>query len=439
MSSTAAASSAVGAGAEHLVLLLLYQLIAIFIVTRIVVWISNRWFGQTDAAGEILAGLMLGPSLLGAFYPETMHALFAAETAPAFTCIAQVGLVLLMFQIGLEFRFKETLARSKHTVLAISAAGVAIPFALGFTVAPWFLAQVAEPRPDALSFRLFFAVAMSITAIPILGRIFMELGVSHTRIAALTIGAAAIDDVAGWLILGIISAMVALQFDLAQFALRLVLLAAYLATILIVLRPILQRWLRRRMLQHGQLDGRTLSLLLILLFASAAITSNLGVFAIIGGFVLGIALHDNRSFVDAWQARVGGLVNTLFLPIFFAYTGLRTDIGALAGDGVWLQCLAVIGVAFFGKFGGTYLAARWMGETRRDAVTVGVCMNTRALMELIALNIGYDLHVLPRSIFTMLVIMAIASTFIATPLIRRLLATEERERMAAAQPYRRAA
>ncbi|GIL41677.1 cation:proton antiporter [Roseiterribacter gracilis] len=438
MSSTEAASSAVGAGAEHLVLLLLYQLIAIFVVTRIVVWISNRWLGQTDAAGEILAGLVLGPSLFGAFFPGTMHALFAPQTAPAFTCIAQVGLILLMFQIGLEFRFKDTLATSKRTVVAISVAGITVPFALGYVTAPWFLAQLPGPLPDELSFRLFFAVAMSITAIPILGRIFIELGVSHTRIAALTIGAAAIDDVAGWLILGVVSAMILLQFDAGELTLRVVLLAAYLALVFRAVRPPLQRWLRRRLLQQGKLDNRTLSLLLLLLFVSASATSNLGVFAIIGGFAMGVALHDDRTFVEEWQRRVGGLVNALFLPIFFAYTGLRTDVGSLAGDGMWVLCLATIAIAFAGKFGGTYLAARLMGETQRDAVTIGVCMNTRALMELIALNIGYDLGVLPRPVFTMLVLMAIASTFIATPLIRRLLRVEPRED-AAAQPFRRAA
>lgn len=431
-------TSAVGSAAEHLVLTLLYQLVAIYAVTRVVVYASNRWLGQTDAAGEILAGLLLGPSLLGAFFPETMHALFAQSTGPALTCIAQIGLILLMFQIGLEFHFKETLSTSKRTIVAVSAAGIAVPFALGLFTAPWFFDQIEGARPDELSFRLFFAVAMSITAIPILGRIFMELNVSHTRVAALTIGAAAIDDVTGWLILGLIAALITLKFDAAAFGLRIVLLAAYLAIVLVIVRPVLQRWLRRRMLQQGKLGNRTISLILLLLFVSAAITSNLGVFAIIGGFVLGTALHDDRTFVEQWQTRVGGLVNTLLLPIFFAVTGLRTDIGSLTTSEMWIQCLAIIVIAFVGKFGGTYLAARVMGESRRNAVTIGVCMNTRALMELIALNIGYDLGVLPRPIFTMLVIMAIASTFIATPLIRRLLRSERLERQTA-QPVRYAA
>jgi Kef-type K+ transport system membrane component KefB len=425
-SQVAGAASAVGSQAEHLVLMLLYQLIAIFVVTRIVVWFSNRFLAQTDAAGEILAGLVLGPSVLGAFFPDAMHKLFVPETGTAFTCIAQIGLVLLMFQIGMEFEFKDRLVRGKHAILAISAAGIAVPFALGFAVAPWFFAQMAEPRPDELSFRLFFAVSMSITAIPILGRIFIELGLSHTRTAALTIGAAAIDDICGWLILGVVAAMIALNFDPARFAWHIGALALYLAFVLLVLRPLLQPLLRRRIARAGRLDRLTISWLLILLFVSAAITSNLGVFAIIGGFIIGAALHDDRVFVEEWKQRVGNLVYTLFLPVFFAYTGLRTDIGALVGGGAWLQLALAIIVAFAGKFGGAYFAARVVGETPRTALTIGVCMNTRALMELIALNIGYDLHVLPRPMFTILVILAIVSTFMATPLIRWLMADERR-------------
>jgi Kef-type K+ transport system membrane component KefB len=438
-SHAAAAGSAVGAGAEHLVLLLLYQLVTIYIVTRIVVWLSNRFFAQTDAAGEILAGLVLGPSILGAIFPETMHQLFVPDTGPTFTCIAQIGLILLMFQIGMEFHFKERLVSGKRAIFAISAAGIAVPFALGYAVAPWFFAQMAAPRPDELSFRLFFAIAMSITAIPILGRIFMELGLSHTRIAAFTIGAAAIDDICGWLGLGIISAMIASNFDPARFGLTIAALLVYLAIVLLVLRPLLQPVLRKRLMRRGHLDNLTISWLLILLFTSAAITSNLGVFAIIGGFIIGAALHDDRYFVQHWKRRVGGLVYTLFLPVFFAYTGLRTDIGSLANGSAWLQCLLVILVAFAGKFGGAYLAARAVGESSRTAATIGVCMNTRALMELIALNIGYDLHVLPRPMFTMLVIMAIVSTFMATPLIRWLMAGERVERDRPVEPSRQAA
>src|SRR5690349_20824855 len=205
----AGAESAVGARAEEVVLKLLYQIIAILVATRLVVWVARR-LGQTDVSGEILAGLLLGPTCLGAIAPGAMHALFDPSVAQIFVGIAQVGLVLLMFQIGLEFEFGATLGASKRAIAIVSLAGMLVPFALGTVTAPWFWEQLPGdgPRPDALGFRLFFAIAMSITAIPILGRIFMELRLSHTRTAALTIGAAAIDDVAGWLLLGMVTLLV---------------------------------------------------------------------------------------------------------------------------------------------------------------------------------------------------------------------------------------
>src|SRR6267378_1080302 len=192
--------SAVGAGAEEITLRLLYQLITILVATRVVTWLVRR-LGQTDVSGEILAGLLLGPSLLGALFPEFMHGLFHPSTSTIFTGLAQVGLIFLMFQIGLEFEFNRHLGGDHRSVVVISLMGIAIPFVMGYFSAPWFHARLSEAVP-LFGFQLFFAVAMSITAIPILGRIFMELGLSHTRTAALTIGAAAIDDVAGWLLLG---------------------------------------------------------------------------------------------------------------------------------------------------------------------------------------------------------------------------------------------
>ncbi len=420
-----AAQTAVGAHAEHLVLHLLYQLIAILLVTRIVVFLARR-VGQTDVSGEILAGLLLGPSCLGALAPDLMHRLFDPSTSTIFVGIAQIGLVLLMFQIGLEFEFGAMLGTSKRAVVVISLAGLVVPFALGSATAPFFYRHLAEPRPPYLGFLLFFAVAMSITAIPILGRIFMELRLSHTRTAALTIGAAAIDDVAGWLLLGVISLIVKEEFSAGWLGLRLGALALYLVVVFAVARPLIKRAVARHLERHGRLETRAVAWLIIVLFASAAITSNIGVFAIIGGFVIGAALHDDRRFVEEWRTRMSPTVNTVFLPVFFAYTGLRTDIGTLSGAGeVWL-CVLVCGIAFVSKFGGAYLGARLVGEGNRSALTIGTCMNTRALMELVAINIGYDLGVLPRSMFTKLVIMAIVSTFMATPLIRWLMRGQER-------------
>lgn len=423
-----AGNSAVGSGAEEVVARLLLQFIVVLVVSRLVAAFSRRFLGQTDVAGEILAGLLLGPSLLGAVAPHAMASLFHASTSTIFVGLSQVGLILLMFQIGLEFEIGAVVTTARRSIIAISATGVLFPFTLGYAAAPWFWGRLAEPRPHELGFRLFFAIAMSITAIPILGRIFLELGLSHTRTAALTIGAAAIDDVVGWLLLGVVSTIVTAQFALGPFALRVLLLGLYLVIVFLIARRYLQRAIAARMDRAGgQLDGSTIGLLLVALFISALVTSHLGVFAIIGGFTLGVALHQDRRFVAEWRARVGLLVNALFLPLFFAYTGLRTDIGSLDGGGAYLECALVCVIAFLGKFVGAYLSARLTGEDHRAATAIGVCMNTRALMELIAINVGYDLGVLPRRTFTMLVIMALISTYMATPLIRWLMAGERRQ------------
>lgn len=412
--------------AEKIVLSLLYQLIAILAVTRIVVWASKRFLAQTDVSGEILAGLVLGPSVLGALYPEQVKALFDSSTAPTFTALAQLGLVFLMFEVGLSFEFGRAFGQNKKGMALISALGIVIPFTLGFLTAGWFWERLPETGDSFRGFQLFFAVAMSITAIPILGRIFIELNLSHTRIAALVLSAAAIDDVCGWILLGVVGALVQSQFAPDALILRIVLLAAYLGVMFFVAGPLLKRGLAKSRESTGLLSSSAIAIVAIALFASAVATSKIGVFAIIGGFALGVALHDDKHFSSEWSFRVTSFVRAVLLPVFFTYTGLRTEIGSLNAPGMWLMCLQVLLVAFVGKGVGAYAAARLVGESNRDSLTIGLCMNTRALMELVALNVGYDLGVLPREMFTMLVIMAIASTFITTPLVRILMRSEVR-------------
>ena len=340
----------------------------------------------------------------------------------------------MLFRSGLEFEFKTHLGEDRKPIVLISLAGIALPFLVGYLAAPWFHSRLGEPGLPLFGFRLFFAVAMSITAIPILGRIFMELGLSHTRTAALTIGASAIDDVSGWLILGAISLLVRGALSWSWVLPRVSGLAVYLALVFFLVRPPLQRAIARHLERNGGMRLSMVPNMLLLLFASAAVTSNLGVFAIIGGFVIGVVLHDDRRFVEEWKRRVGPIVQAFFLPIFFAYTGLRTDVGTIQGWTGFGMLLFVLLIAFSTKFGGAYLAARLAGETNRSALTIGVCMNTRALMELIVLNIGKDLGLLPTNIFSMLVIMAIASTFMATPLIRWLMKGQERTGPALGEP-----
>lgn len=420
------AGSAVSSGAEELVLRLLVQLVVILLATRLVVWVVRR-MGQTDVSGEILTGILLGPSLLGAVAPDAMATIFHPSTATAFVAIAQLGLILLMFQIGLEFEFGAHLGARRSDLVVISGIGLVVPFALGYATAPFFHANLPEAMvPPELGFRLFFGIAMSITAIPILGRIFMELGLSHTRTAALTIGAAAIDDVAGWLLLGVISLVVRDEFSALEFSGKLALLVLYVVVVFFVVRPLLVRTVIGPIERTATMSVAMIPVLLVVLFLSAIVTSLLGVFAIIGGFTIGLALHKHRVFVERWKVQVSPLVTTLLLPVFFAYTGLRTDIGTLDSWRELGLCALVCLVAFAGKFGGAYFASRMIGEPRRSALTIATCMNTRALMELVAINVGMDLGVITKSMFTKLVIMALVSTFMATPLIRWLMRDEAR-------------
>ncbi|MCC6741905.1 MAG: cation:proton antiporter [Planctomycetia bacterium] len=423
----ASASSPAGSAAEEIILRLLIQLVIILAASRIVTWLCERMLGQTDAAGEILAGLLLGPSLLGALAPGTLKALFPPESSGILAGVAQIGLVLLMFQIGLEFEFGSHLKNERRKVLAIGGVALAVPFAAGWFVAPWFWESFAEPRPGLAAFRLFFAVALSITAVPVLGRIFIELGLAHTRTAALAIGAAATEDVAGWLVLGAV-AVVARGGSSWDWVLpRLGLLALYLAAVFLVAAPLATRAIDAALARDGRLRTGTVAWVLVLVFLSAAATSALGVFAIIGGFIIGVALHNDRRFAADWKLRVGPLVWTLLLPVFFAVTGLRTDVGSLRGASEWLQCGLIVLLAFAVKFGSAFVTAKAMGEDVRTATTLGVCMNTRGLMELVALNVGLELGVLPQSMFTKLVLMAVASTLVATPAIRALMKGERRQ------------
>jgi Kef-type K+ transport system membrane component KefB len=420
----ASAASPASGPSEQLAIQLLYALIVILTVTRVAVALLQR-VGQTDVSGEIFAGLLLGPSLLGALAPNLMDGLFTSATSPAINGLAQIGLVLLMFQIGLEFDFSSMFRSGKRTVVSLGIVSVALPFTLGYLSAPFFYEHLPESsRPALLGFRLFFAVAMSITAVPVLGRILIELRLSRTRVGALAIGAASLNDVIGWLLLGGSTLAVARSFSASWVLWHVLGLLAYLIVVMTVVRPLLRRHLVRSLADNGRLAASSFPVVLVVLFCSAAVTSNLDVFAIIGGFVIGIALHGERAFIEEWGTRVAPLVNALLLPLFFVYTGLHTDIGMLANTTEIGLCLLVLAIAFGGKLGAGYLAMRAAGGSHREATTIGVCMNTRGLMELVVINIGLELGILPPSMYTKLVILAIVSTFIAAPLIRWLMADQ---------------
>jgi Kef-type K+ transport system membrane component KefB len=415
---------------EALLFSVLLQLIVVIGVARVFHTLFRR-FGQPGVVGEIVAGLALGPSCFGFFFPGVEKALFGGGSGPAITIISQIGLLLLMFQIGADFEFSHLKGRRARTgVLAVAAASLTVPFAaglgLGFMSAPVF-----APGIDPLTYSLFVGVAVAITAVPILGRILSQYEMTRTEVGVVAISAAAANDVVGWVTLAGISAYAASRFSGLHMALVVGGLILLMAALWFLLRPLADRLVGAFPLEHGDIPPNLIAIVLCLIFALGLCTYKLGIFAIFGGFSAGLLFFRHTSFVDAWRRQIGQFVSVLFLPVFFLYTGLHTNLLGLStlGDLEWLG--AILAVAILGKIVPVYFAARLSGFQPADASLLGVLMNTRALMELIVLNIGYEMGFIPQRIFTMLVIMAVVTTVMTGPALKNLLAARSRLRLAA--------
>src|SRR5262245_36906217 len=421
---------------EDLLLPILVQLAVLILTARAAGAAFRRWLGQPNAVGEIAAGLILGPSLLGWLLPGVSNWLFHptyegvphAISDPAinkiFSVLSQIGLILLMFLVGLDFDFRH-LKWNGRSALAISVTGVALPFALGLAIAPILLPRIEPFAKDQtvppLGFALFLGVAMSVTALPTLGRMMMEWGITRTKLGVVTISAAAVDDATGWILLATVAAVVKSAFDPGDTVRMILLSVGFAAFMMFVARPFLSKWARAALRRgNGELGLNDLALLVVLLLVNAMITSWIGIFAIFGAFLFGAVLSGEEEFRDAVSRRLRDLVIAFFLPIFFTYTGLRTDVRSLGSLEMWLLGGLVLAAAVVGKFGGCGMAAWLSGMPRRESACVGVMMNTRALMELIVINLGHELRVIPKSVFCMLVLMALITTVMTTPILRRL-------------------
>jgi Kef-type K+ transport system membrane component KefB len=417
--------SPTGGHTENILLIVIVQLIVIIAVSRIFGSLFRR-MGQPLVCGEIAAGLILGPSFFGGMFPHLFRLVFNPSVGQIFAIMSQIGLILLMFLIGLEFDFGH-LRNNRGTALSISTAGIILPFSLGFLLGRWMHTSL-HMTGSWLNLSLFMAAAMSITAIPILGRIMVELNISRTRIGSLTISAAAADDASGWILLALVTAIARSTLNPAKLGVMILEVVAFALCMVWGVRPLLKKWTERQMREYqGKLSLGGLAVLLIMIMVAALITNLIGIFSIFGAFFFGALLYDRHEFRQAVQERLRDFVTVFFLPIFFTYTGLRTDIGTMGGAGLWFMCGLVLLTAFVGKFGGCWLAARFNGLPWREASMIGIMMNTRALMELIVINIGFELGVIPKSVFFMLVFMAVASTYVTTPILRRLVRSSEIE------------
>ena len=414
---------------EALLFFTLLQLTVIILAARLGGEVAHR-IGQSPAVGEIIVGILLGPSLFGLLAPEVFAYVFRSTPPAPMQMLSQIGLILLMFQIGLEFDFAHLMDRHhRRAVSYVATASMVTPFALGFGFG-YFTAPLLSPGVDPIASALFIATAFSITALPILGRMMIEFKITRQPIGVIAISAAAINDVVGWLLLALVTALALTQFSAADFGLKVLLVAGFFLTWWFLMRPLMKSLIRisqagrapmGEKAGRGRLTHNLLGIMLAGIFVSAITTYQLGIFAIFGGFMMGVILHDEHEFIEAWKERIGHFVIVFFLPIFFTYTGLRTHIGSMDSAAAWGWCLLLIALATLGKFGGSYVAARWAGLSHQEGKVLGIMMNTRALMELIVINVGYDLGVISQQVFTMLVLMAIFSTVITTPGLRRWL------------------
>lgn len=394
-----------------------------------VAWFGGRLakrFGQPLAVGEILAGILLGPSGFGWLFPDAMHWLFPESTQQSLQLLAKIGLIFLMFQVGMEFDFGHLTTRSR-TVLAVSVTGMAAPFLAGLLLGPWLHRQFAADTPY-WGFQFFVCIALSISALPIMGRILLEMQLERTPLGVVAISAAAIDDVVGWILLAAATALVTAKFSWVAVVLQGGGVTLFACAVLYGVGPLLRAIWRgvAQLSPENTLPRSFLALLLVSLFLCAIVTNQMGVFSIFGAFVLGVALHQETTLARLWRTKLADFVLVALVPIFFANTGLRTEVGSLTTPMAWLGCGAVLLAATAGKFGGCWLGGVWSGQPKREAACVAALMNTRALMGLVAINIGADLGLLNRQLFTMFVIMALVTTLSTTPLLSRWLPRELR-------------
>ena len=387
---------------------ILLQLIAILLVVQAFGYLCS-FIGQPRVIGEILAGLALGPSLLGAFWPGLKIQLFPAAALPTLQTLGDIGLVLYMFSLGARLD-THLMLRQSRTAIVTSISTILLPLLLGALLGFFLFPGLAGQHANLVSFILLVGTAMAVTAFPVLARLLAEKDMLGTRVGMLALTCAAIDDVIAWCLLATVVALIHAR-GLTSLLLTIGLTILFIGFMLGMLRPLLAYV--DRSIQSKQV---LVALSIILLLLSAYATNAIGIHPVFGAFLMGIILPRRTVFIEQVRS-LDQVNNLLFLPLFFVYSGLRTQIGLISAPALWLICLLVLAVACAGKILSGSLSVRWMGESWRESLSLGVLMNTRGLVDLIVLNIGLDLGVLSPTLFAMLVIMAIVTTMMASPLL----------------------
>ena len=396
--------------------MLLIQLVVILLVVRVVGWLFAR-LHQPTVIGEILAGILLGPSLLGAVWPEAMETLFPVHSLGNLELLSQFGLILFMFTIGMELRMKDLKGQAQQAFV-ISQSGIIFPFILGIllTYGLYSRPELLSEGSSFLSLALFVGISLSITAFPVLARIIQERSLSHSHLGRLALSTAAMGDIVAWLMLAAIMA-VSQGGSFTSALYNMLFLALYLAVIFGILRPLFGL-LGRRVRHREVLSKSLMGLIFILLMASAYFTEIMSMHALFGAFMLGLVMPENLDFRVIVKEKVEDLALLLLLPLFFVSSGLRTELGLVNTPELWTLFGIFTLVAVVGKMGGTYLAARSCGIQRRESLYLGAYMNTRGLMELVVLRIGLDLGVLSTVLFTILVMMTLVTTIMTAPTLQ---------------------
>ncbi len=403
---------------SHLLSQVLIALVTIISAARIFGFLCQR-VGQPRVIGEVIAGIALGPSLLGQFAPDAMVFVFPSTITPVLGILAQLGVILYMFLVGLELNSGLLHSRAQATV-AISHASIIGPFLLGAVLALSAYSTYAPAGVTFTSFALFLGVAMSITAFPVLARILTDLRLDKTELGVMALSCAAADDVTAWCLLAFVVGVT--QADLYGAVITIILSVCYISVMFGLARPVMIRLLAP--LKNTELSVNATAWVLVAVLASAVITEFIGIHAIFGAFLLGAIIPHDSHVARSFRKKLEDVVSILLLPVFFAYTGTRTQIGLLSESSDWWFCSLIILVATVGKFGGTLIASRFTGLDWRTSASLGILMNTRGLMELIVLNIGLDLGVISPTLFAMMVLMALVTTIATTPVLRLIIRPE---------------
>ena len=409
---------------HHPLAVLLLQIIVIIAFARLMGFLFKK-IGQPAVIGEIVAGIVLGPSILGAFLPEVNHFLFPAASLVNIQFISQIGLILFMFVIGMELEMS-AIRKQAYGAFIVSHTSIIVPFASGMVLAYFLYNEFAPANITFLAFSLFMGIALSITAFPVLARILQERNLTKTNLGIMSITSAAIGDLTAWFILAAVITIVKAGAA-ASIVFSLGMTAIYIAVMIFLVKPLLHHL---GVMYAGNASRRKpiIAVIFMLLLLSAYTTEVIGIHALFGAFIVGVIMPTQFNFREIVTDKIEDVSIVLLLPLFFVFNGLRTQIGLLNQPYLWSICGWIILVAVAGKFGGSAVSAKIVGQTWKDSLSIGVLMNTRGLMELIVLNIGYDLGILSPEIFTMMVLMALVTTFMTGPaldLINRIIKKKE--------------